>query len=133
MNAFLIVANVLTLLAFFVHTFVGDKELHLIEPDDEQKPRLKRRAVWTMTRCGWHWISWDLLMATILLANLNFWDFFSSSDEILLLLTVYFMGYALVWFLTILISKKFKKNFLYLGQWMLLLTISILIYFGSTL
>ena len=32
MNIPILIANILTLLAFVIHTFVGDKELKIIEP-----------------------------------------------------------------------------------------------------
>ena len=35
MNTLILIANILTLLAFVVHTFVGDKELKVNEPTNE--------------------------------------------------------------------------------------------------
>jgi hypothetical protein len=68
MNTIILIANILTLLAFVVHTFVGDKEL-------------------------------------------------KDNEKILLqILTIYFLGYAIVWALTVAISKQFPKNYLKLGQ-----------------
>lgn len=37
------------------------------------------------------------------------------------------IGFLLVWFIVIVISKKFPKNFIKLGQWILLLIIGCLI------
>ena len=84
-----------------------------------------------MARCGWHWISFDLLFASSGLALINFTDFFENEKTLLQILTVYFLGYAIVWVVTITISKQFPKNYLKLGQWILLLAISGLIYFGT--
>jgi hypothetical protein len=83
-----------------------------------------------MARCGWHWISLDLLFASIGLALLNFTDFFKNEQTLLQILSIYFLGYAIVWLFIILISKQFLKNYLKLGQWILLLLISGLIYSG---
>ena len=65
MNTLILIANILTLLAFVVHTFVGDKELKVNEPTNETDDNFQKREKWTMARCGWHWISFDLLFATI--------------------------------------------------------------------
>jgi drug/metabolite transporter (DMT)-like permease len=84
-----------------------------------------------MARCGWHWVSFDLLFATLGLGLVNFTEFFDNEKTLLQIISVYFLGYAIVWALTISISKAFPKNYLKLGQWMLLLLISGLIYLGT--
>lgn len=131
MNIALLSANILTLFAFVLHTFVGDKELKVNEPSEISDDKILKREKWTMARCGWHWISFDLLFASIGLALINFSDFFDNEKTLLQILTIYFLGYAIVWALTITISKQFPKNYLKLGQWMLLIAISGLIYFGT--
>jgi hypothetical protein len=126
----ILIANILTLLAFVIHTIVGDKELKVNEPANEPNGDLQKREKRTMARCGWHWVLFDLLFATIGLGLINFTNYFENEKTLLQILTVYFLGYALVWMLTIAISKQFPKNYLKLGQWILLLLISGLIYFG---
>ena len=131
MNIAILSANILTLFAFVLQTFVGDKELKVNEPSETSEDKFLKREKWTMARCGWHWISFDLLFASIGLALINFTDFFENEKTLLQILTVYFLGYAIVWVVTITISKQFPKNYLKLGQWILLLAISGLIYFGT--
>lgn len=130
MNIPILIANVLLLLAFVVHTFIGDKELKVNEPTSEIDENHQKREKWTMARCGWHWVSFDLLFATIGLGLINVTDLFENEKTLLQILSVYFLGYAIVWALTIFISRQFPKNYLKLGQWILLLLISGLIYFG---
>ena len=130
MSVPLLIANILTLLAFFVHTFVGDRELRLIEPGTEIDRNYQKREKWTMARNGWHWISLDLLFASIGLALINFTDYFTNEKQLLQILGLYFLGYGIVWLLSTAISKPFPKNYLKLGQWMLLWGISALIYWG---
>jgi hypothetical protein len=120
----------LTLLAFAIHTFLGDKDLKVNEPTEEIDKKYQKREKWTMARCGWHWISFDLLFASFGLGLINFTNYFDNEKTLLQILTIYFLGYAIVWTLTIAISKQFPKNFLKLGQWILLLVISGLIYLG---
>lgn len=131
MSILILIANVLTLLAFFIHTFMGDKELRLIEPPTDAVSDFLKTEKWTMARCGWHWISFDLLFASIGLAMINHSDFFDNEKTLLHILAVYFLGYSSAWILTVAISKRFPKNYLKLGQWILLLVISGLIYFGA--
>ena len=131
MNTAILIANSLTLFAFALHTFVGDKELKVNEPSETSEDKILKREKWTMARCGWHWISFDLLFATIGLGLINFTNYFANEKTLLQILTIYFLGYAIVWALTIAISKQFPKNYLKLGQWILLLLISGLIYFGT--
>ena len=52
MNISILIANILTTLAFFAHTFIGDKELKIIEPGAETSNYLEKREKWTMARCG---------------------------------------------------------------------------------
>lgn len=132
MNIAILTANIFTLLAFVAHTFVGDKELKVNEPTEGDNKNLQKREKWTMARCGWHWISFDLLFATIGLALINFTDYFENEKTLLRILTIYFLGYSIVWALIIAISKQFPKNYLKLGQWILLSLISGLIYLGTT-
>ena len=120
--------SVLTLAACLVHTFAGDKELRRIEP--EQGTNTLKQETWTMARCGWHWISYDLLLATIVLFLLNFTTIIENRRNTLLFMQVFFFGYALVWLLTIRFSKPFAKNYIKLCQWLLLLTIALLIHFS---
>lgn len=131
MNIAILIANILTLLAFVIHTFVGDKELNVIEPTNDTDDHYQKREKWTMARCGWHWVSFDLLFATLGLGLVNFTDFFDNEKTLLQIMSIYFLGYAIVWALTISISKAFPKNYLKLGQWMLLILISWLIYLGT--
>ncbi|WP_428742157.1 hypothetical protein [Tenacibaculum sp.] len=128
MNIPILIANILTLLAFLIHTFMGDKELKIIEPEDNQT--YLKREKWTMARSGWHWISFDLLFASIGLGLINFTDYLENETQLLQLLAIYFFGYGVAWLIGITISKKFPKNYLKLGQWMLLWLISGLIYWG---
>lgn len=130
MNIPILLANTLTLLAFVLHTFVGDKELKIIQPSSDHDNLIQKQEKWTMARCGWHWISFDLLFATIGLGMINFTNYFANEKTLLQIMTVYFLGYAVAWALTIAISKQFPKNYLKLGQWILLLFISGLIYLG---
>jgi hypothetical protein len=131
-NILILIANILAFLAFLLHTFMGDKELKIIQPSSDTDKWIEKQEKWTMARCGWHWISFDLFFASIGLRLINFTNYFDNEKALLQILSVYFLGYAIVWSFTIFISKQFPENYLKLGQWILLLIISGLIYFGTT-
>lgn len=130
-NVPVFIANVLTSLAFVAHTFGGDIEIRSIQPALDSANWAETQQIWTMVRCGWHWISFDLLIASVALALVNFTNFFEHKKTILQLLAFYFFGYAIVWLLVLFMSTPFPYSFLKLGQWILLLTISGLIYYGA--
>lgn len=130
-NIPILLANILTGLAFLAHTIGGDIEINSIQPALNINNWVEKQQIWTMARCGWHWISFDLLFASFALALINFTNYFEHKKTILQLLSIYFLGYAIVWFVVILISPSFSNNFINLGQWILLLTIGGLIKYGT--
>lgn len=131
MNTPLLIANILCLFAFALHTFGGDREIKVLEPQNSDPETDQVRQIWTMARSGWHWVSVDLLMATVGLALINFTDYFPHEKMLLEIVAVYFFAYAAVWLLMITLSKRFRLNYLKLGQWMLLLVIGGLVWWGA--
>ncbi len=130
MNAILIAANILVVFTFFIHTFAGDREYLKIEPENDSPDRL--RIFWTMGRGAFHIVSVDFLFASIGLTLINFTSFFKETILLLNLLALYFLGYGIAFLVTLIISKKFSNIYLKMWQWILMLVISALIYFGNT-
>ncbi|MCU0438657.1 MAG: hypothetical protein MUC49_12170 [Raineya sp.] len=128
MNATLITANVLVFITFIIHTFVGDKEYMHLEPTQTQEARF--RIYWSMGRGAFHIVSADFLLATVLLGLVNFSNFFQDKTLILQILSIYFLLYGVGFFLALVVSKKFPNMFVIMWQWILMLVISGLIYFG---
>ena len=128
MNAVLISANVLVLFTFILHTFGGDKEYRSLEPESVD---LSKQEKWTMGRGAFHIVSADFLLASVGLTLINFTNYFSDKKLLLNILSIYFLAYGVAFLLTVIISRKFPKNYLKLGQWMLLFVISGLIYYGA--
>ncbi len=129
MNTFLIIANVLVLFTFIVHTFVGDREYRKIEPQDISPKRL--RIFWTMGRGAFHIVSIDFLFASIGLATINFTDYFEDTNLLLHLLALYFLGYGVAFLVTLIMSRKFENIYCKMWQWILMLVNAGLIYMGS--
>lgn len=128
MSIALLSANILCFAAFLAHAIAGSKELRMIEPASADPDYEKRLEKWVMgARCGWHWISVDLLFASVAMAIINFSDLFGSGIIAIRVLAVYFFTYAVVWLVTVSLSRQFKGNYFRLGQWMLLLIIGTLL------
>ena len=130
-NIPLLLALLFTSLAFFAHTIGGDLELTIIQPKKDTDNWLEKQHIWAMARCGWYWISFDLFFASVIFAIINFSKIIKQPKTVLNLLMIYFLSYAIVWFFVICISPTFPNNFFKLGQWILLSTISGLIYLGA--
>ncbi|KAL9643546.1 hypothetical protein ABK040_010159 [Willaertia magna] len=127
----LLAANILTGVSFLVHTFVGDGDVREIEPqmdkDNKEAFNLKREK-WTQTRCGWHWISTELLLATVGLYVLNCTNKFEGHENFLKkLMSTCFFSCSAAWLTTIAVSKPFPQRFLKLAQYGLLAVIGGLI------
>lgn len=131
MNVALTAANILLLLAFLIHTFMGDREFKIIAPTGDVDEHNLKREKWTMARSGWHWVSTDLLFAALLSSIVNFSDVIVQKQFILYILSLYFFVYGSVWLLIITISPKFPGNYFKLVQWLLLWIISGLLYWGT--
>lgn len=129
MNTPIIIANILTFFTLIIHSFFGDKDIRVIEPTDKDVNHLEK---WIMARGAFHIVSMDFLLATVGLTLVNFTDVFQDEKLILTILSIYFLSYAIGFLMSIIISKQFPKNYLKLGQWILLLLISGFIYFGAS-
>lgn len=127
MNIPILVAGILSLLAFFVHAFVGDMENRVLKPVEDA---LEIKTAWVQVRCGWHWVSVDLIMSSCLLILLATTEIIKAKSEILLLLSLYYLLCGIVWFGTVYFSKSDNKQILALGQWIFCFLMSGLICAG---
>lgn len=129
-NIWLLLATLLAWTACLVHTMVGDREIKSLLGLRSVHESTSLQETWTMARCGWHWISADLLGSSVVLTMITFTDLISQKDGVLLVIAGFFFIQALAWLLSIAISKPFRNNFLRLGQWMLLATLGVLTLLG---
>ena len=90
MNTPLMILNVLAGISFFIHTFIGDRDLKIIEPEDDPDDNYRMRKAWTVSRAGWHWISADLLFVTVGLSLINFTEYFKG-NEIEIVICIHFL------------------------------------------
>ncbi len=129
MNIPILIAGILSLIAFFAHAFVGDKEYMQLKPTPDVDGKL--RETWVQVRSGWHWVSVDLFLSGILLVTLATSNFIQEKRVVLLLLCIYYFVTGLVWLATVFLSKNNNKQLLVLGQWIFCFIVSALIYYGN--
>lgn len=129
MNTLWVAAGVLSLVAFFAHAFVGGKELTVLKPAEGQGAEAGQTYI--QTRCGWQWVSVDLLFFSILLFIIGVSDYISARQEVSLLICLYFLLCGVVWLTTVVINKTNNKHPLVLGQWIFCFVMSALVYFGQ--
>jgi len=131
MNSPLMILNILLIISFVIHTYVGDKDIRSLEPADNSNNDDKLRKAWTFSR-GWcHWVSMDLLFAAVGVTLINFTDYFSDKVILLQILGTYFAATALAFLLSTLLSKSFSMKFVKVFQWFLLLIMSGLAFWGA--
>ncbi len=129
MNIPMVIAGALSLLAFFAHAFVGDKEYGVLKPETEAPS--KNKETWVQVRSGWHWVSVDLLLSGVVLLLMATTEIIKAKTEISLLLSIYFFVCGIVWLGTVLLSKSDNKQILVVGQWIFCFLMSGLIYAGT--
>ncbi len=129
MNIPILIAGALSLLAFLVHAILGDKEYGVLKPIEGAPSKTKE--TWIQVRSGWHWVSVDLLLSSIILLLIATTEIIKARAEISFLLSIYFFICGLVWLGTVLLSKNNNKQILALGQWIFCFLMSGLIYAGT--
>lgn len=130
MNNLILIAGILSLIAFFVHAFVGDKEYKQLKPASDCEGKV--RDTWVQVRSGWHWVSADLFLSGVLLIILAVSSCIQAKQEVLLLLCIYYFVTGVVWLSTVFLSRNNSKQLFVLGQWIFCFMMSALIYCGSS-
>ncbi len=131
MNIPILIAGILSLIAFLAHAFTGDKEYRQLKPSQDSQEKLKE--TWIQARSGWHWVSVDLLLTGILLIILSISNYIQAKQEVLMLLSIYFLATGIAWLGSVIISRDNDRQLFVLGQWLFCFTLSALIYYGSTI
>lgn len=109
-----VVAGVIALALFFVHAFAGGAELRLVGA------RVATEKAWTARAQvvgGWHWISVDLLLASVAFFVAGAIDL-EHERTILAALAIWFAALGLIWLVTsAIVTKLDAKRMLRLPQW----------------
>ena len=128
MNFVILIAGILSLLAFFIHAIAGDQEYRRLKPPPAQETDYQ---IWLQGRGGWHWISIDLLACGILLLLISASDIITAKSEILNLLGIYFLLCGLTWLGVVLFSREKNRQIFTLGQWIFCILMAALVFLGN--
>ena len=123
MNIPILIAAIITALAFLAHLFVGTRESLSLSPQkiatatDQQKLETLKKN-WTQAMCAFQMISIDLLALSALLFVIALTDLIPFEQPIALALSGFYLLWGLVWFAQLAALKSSRKTYLYLGQWL---------------
>ena len=124
----ILLAALLTSLAFFAHSFVGVREALSTRPLTTDK-NIQRH--WRQSMGVFQLVTVDLLLLSGLLWVLALTDRLSFERELTLGLSGWFLLWGLAWLLQLLFLTRDKKDYLALGQWLLWLLNAALLYCGA--
>ncbi|MFQ5652447.1 MAG: hypothetical protein ACE5IY_21150 [bacterium] len=133
MNIPLLIAGLLTLVAFLAHTFVGTKETMQIAPGHNAGEGADVETAgrhWVQAMCAFQMVTADLLILSASLIMVAVTDLIEHESIIILLAGSFFVLYLISWLTTLLLLKQKRSQYLFLGQWILWLVNSGLIYWG---
>lgn len=138
MNGWFLTAGALLLVAFFVHSFAGNRLYSAARPAPPNRAARAARPdrgtsraydAWLMGRCGMQMIGADLLLAAgFLLASGAGVLPRSRSLELFLLLT--YGGWTAGWLLSLAAERSESRHYLRLRQWVLFGVVAVLVGIG---
>lgn len=128
MNIPVLIVACITLVAFVAHVIVGTKETASIAPAPEEK---KLTADWVQAMCAFQMLSVDLLAVSAALFAVVFLDLGSIENQIVLLISLLFLIWGVVWVVQLLWLKRPAANLLRLPHWAIWFVCSGLLFYGS--
>ena len=136
MNIPILVAGILTFVAFLAHIIVGNKESLRVDPrrlvkgqDVSDSETVVRN--WVQVMCAFQMVTIDLLVLSGLLFALSTTDLVPSRRTIATGIAVFFALWGVIWLLQLLLLKREAMDYLKLGQWILWFVNSGLVYWGA--
>lgn len=128
MNLWILSVACIIFVAFAAHVVVGTKETAAIEPvsaDDELTVN------WAQAMCAFQMLSVDLLVVAVALFAVALFDFGPVERPIILLLSLLFLVWGLVWLIQLRWLNKPAAGLLRLPHWIIWFLCSALLYQGS--
>jgi hypothetical protein len=130
MNWLSCLAGLITAVAAIVHGFIGTKEFTQFKPTDGNA---SARQSWTQSLAGWHWVSCDLVFATVGFIVIGCTDWIDNESQLLRIAALYFMGTGFGWLMTVAaVGKPVKNRFVVLGQWLICWIVAVVTWFASS-
>jgi len=110
----LIVASV-CLLAVIAHVFGGTRETAAIRPSSDDA---KLTVHWVQAMCAFQMLAVDLLLVCLLLFAIAVYDLGPHESTLLLLLSILFLLWGLVWVIQVAWLKRDARYLLRLPHWL---------------
>ncbi len=134
MNLPILVAGVLTFVAFLGHITLGYQESLRVDPRLHKQAALASQPVdlhWTQMMGAWQMVTIDLVVISALLFALAATSLVPSPRTVATGIAVLFALWGVAWLLQLLLLKRETMDYLKLGQWLLWLVNAGLIYWGA--
>lgn len=128
MNILVFSVACITLVAFVAHVFAGTKETATVEPASADD---KLTTNWVQAMCAFQMLSVDLLVVAAALFGLAFFDLGPLHRPAVLLLSLLFLLWGIVWIVQMKWLNRPSVALWRLPQWIVWLVCSVLLYFGS--
>lgn len=118
----------ITVIALVAHVFAGTRETAAIAPSSQGE---KLTANWVQAMCAFQMLSVDLLVVSVALFTVVFFDLGPMERPVVLLLSLLFFLWGLVWVIQLRWLKRPSASLLRLPHWMIWFLCSGLLYYGS--
>lgn len=127
MNIPFVAAGSLLLLAFFVHTFMGDREYRALKPG--RRHTSQHFSYWLTGRSVFHMASMDLLLGGGWLFATGV-GMLTYSPPLATFLCLLYGAYLCAWLASLYLSGASTSDYLKQGQWILFLLVAALVAAG---
>ncbi len=128
MNIWIFSVACITLVAFVAHVFVGTRETAAIVPASTDD---KLTSNWVQAMCAFQMLSVDLLVVAAVLFAIVFFDFGPVERPVVLLLSLLFFLWGLVWVVQMKWLNRPAATLLRLPHWIIWFFCAALLYQGS--
>lgn len=128
MNIWILSVACITVVACVAHVLVGTKETATIAPTSPDK---KLTPNWVQAMCAFQMLSVDLLVVAIALFAIVFFDLGPVERPLVLLFSLLFFLWGLVWVIQLHWLKRPEASLLRLPHWIIWFLCSGLLYQGS--
>lgn len=128
MNVPVLIVACITLLALVAHVFVGTKETATVAPASQDE---QLTANWVQAMCAFQMLTVDLLVVAVALFAVVFFDLGQLERPVVLLLSLLFFLWGLVWVIQLQWLNRPAASLLRLPHWMIWFLCSGLLYYGS--
>jgi hypothetical protein len=124
-NYFFVIAGLLLLAAFIIHSIGGSKEYHIIKPNKGTN----EFQYWTLGATCFQMVTVDLLLTGIFALLMGI-EVIPYEYYLALFITLIYAGYLVMWLVTLAINRVEKSFYISLGQWTIFLSALILMSVG---